>query len=221
MIRAFGQWRVMLATGALAALLLMVTLAGYMAFGQEGDSSLKVLGDAPSFALTDQMERPVRSDDLRGKVIVADFVYTGCRDICPELSLRMQALQDRLRQERLLGDAVQLLSFTVDPARDTPAVLRPYAERHRADPQAWRFLTGAEDMVVPLIVQGFRLGVPPLPSDANHADHAAGEEAAAPEVMHSARFVLIDREWRIRAYYDARDLDLTRVIDDIRSLLPW
>lgn len=133
----------------------------------------------------------------------------------------MQAVQERLRQERLLGDRVEFLSFTVDPARDTPAVLRTYAERYRADPSAWRFLTGPEKAIVPLVVDGFHLGVTALPPTAtSQASHQA-DQVHEPEyeVMHSGRFVLIDRQWRIRAYYDGRELDPERVVRDVREVL--
>lgn len=201
--------------------LLLVALVGYRSLALSQTRELEVFGDAPTFTLTDQLERPVRSDDLRGRVVVANFIYTNCPDICPLLSLHMQALQERLRQEGLPGREVQLLSFTVDPARDTPAVLRAYAERYRADPDAWRFLTGPESVVVPLIVDGFHLGVQALPPQgASPSTHAAGAgHQASYEVMHSGRFVLIDRQWRIRAYYDGREFDLARVLHDIRTLI--
>lgn len=201
--------------------ILVLVLAGYRGTLWRPGADLRVFGDAPTFTLVDQLERPVGSEDLYGKVVVANFIYTNCPDICPLLSLHMQALQDHLRQEGLLGREVQLLSFTVDPARDTPAVLHAYAERYRADPDAWRFLTGPENVVVPLIVDGLRLGVQALPPQrASPSTHAAGAgHQASYEVMHSGRFVLIDRQWRIRAYYDGQDLDLSRILRDLRTLV--
>ena len=88
--------------------------------------------------LTDHLEHPLSSESLRGKVVLANFVFTNCTDICPLLTVRMQGIQDRLRQERLLGSDVQLLSFTADPTRDTPPVLREYAQHHQADTESWR-----------------------------------------------------------------------------------
>lgn len=178
-----------------------------------------MFGAAPIFALTDQLGRPVTSDDLRGKVVVANFIYTTCQDTCPLLSRRMQALQKRLRDEQLLGTRVQLLSFTVDPARDTVPVLQAYAEQHGADPAAWRFLTGPEQYVVPLIVQGFKLGVQPQAVGAGQA-HATGRmPQGAYDVMHSNRVVLIDGQGQIRAYYDGLQVDDQQVLRDIRRLV--
>jgi len=208
-------------TLALGVLLLALAIARPIAPDQaQGTSAADDFGAAPSFTLTDQLERPVRSDMFRGKVVVANFIYTSCTDICPLLSTQMQALQERLRRENLLGNQVQLLSFTVDPARDTPAVLRTYAGRHKADPDAWRFLTGAEETVKPLIMDGFHLGVqalpPPTAIPGGHAHDAASGDY---EVMHSGRFVLIDQQGHIRAYYDGRDFDAERVLRDIQGLL--
>jgi protein SCO1/2 len=198
--------------------LAVVVLSFLVRWRQDQTSDLADFGAAPAFALTDQLERPVRSGDLAGRVVIASFIYTNCRDICPLLSVRMQQLQERLRREGLFGTRVQLLSFTVDPARDTPAVLRAYAERHQADPDAWRFLSGPTDTIVPLVVDGFRLGVEALPPEGDHAADGGGSVAAY-DVTHSGRFVLIDRAGHIRAYYDGTEVDLERIVRDARALL--
>src|SRR2546423_1344450 len=92
----------------------------------------------PEFRLTDQMGRTVTARDLRGKVTAIDFIYTRCPlpDVCPRLSANFAALQRRF------GKDVMLVSVTVDPDFDTPAVLAEYARRWGADPQGWLFLTG-------------------------------------------------------------------------------
>ena len=201
-------------------------------FGPGRAKPLEIYGEAPAFKLTDHLERPVSSDEFRGKkIVVANFIYTNCRDVCPLLSLRMQALQERLRQEGLLGSRVQLLSFTVDPARDTTAVLREYAQRYRADPDAWRFLTGPEAEMRPVLTKGFFQGIrkAPLPATATAEYDLQTAPSAAPgheqqtieayDVMHGTRFALIDLQWRTRAFYDGRELDLDQTVRDIRQLL--
>lgn len=228
MRRLRGRRGMLLAGGAallvLGALTAMATLSlgRGAAQGQVTAKGLSDFGDAPAFALTDQLGRPVRSEDLQGKVVVASFIYTNCQDICPLLTYRMQVLQGKLRDAGMLGDKVQLLSVTVDPVRDTPAVLRTYAAQFQADPDAWRFLTGPEQTVVPLVVEGFKLGVTALPPDESEsAAHIPGPGASADyQVMHSTRFVLIDRQGRIRAYYDGRDVNLEQVVHDVRRLSP-
>ncbi len=215
--------RILAVVGVVNALLaVLIAYSGWQLVQARQVSQLEDFGDAPAFTLTDQTGRPFSSDKLRGKVAVANFIYTSCTDTCPLLSVRMQALQDRLRQEGLLGTRAQLLSFTVDPAHDTPEVLRAYAERHRADPRAWRFLTGPREQVVPVIVDGFFQGVVPIPATpADRQQHVDDDHAhdAPSLVMHSNRFVLIDREGRMRGFYDGLDLDLDQVVSDIRQLL--
>jgi len=101
------------------------------------------IGDTlPDFQLTDQEGRVVRAADLRGKVLAIDFIYTRCPlpDVCPRLAANFAALQRRFAQH--LGRDLMLLSVTVDPDFDTPAVLADYARRWSADSFGWRFLTG-------------------------------------------------------------------------------
>lgn len=201
----------------LALLLVVLAVPAAWWLSQARPEPLKDYGVAPVFILTDQLDRPVSSDSLAGQVVVANFVYTTCTDICPALSGQMLSLQKRLREEDLLGAEVQLLSFTVDPKRDTPAILRAYAERYRADPDNWRFLTGPEAVLKPLIVDGFHLGVQALPP-ATAVAHAVHKNESY-EVMHSGRFVLIDQRGHVRTYYDGREFDPERVVRDIKQLL--
>ena len=96
----------------------------------------------PDFQLTDQRGETVRLADLRGKVLAIDFLYTRCPlpDVCPRLAASFAALQHRFGDR--LGKDLVLLSVTVDPDYDTPAVLAEYAKRWGAHPLGWRFLTG-------------------------------------------------------------------------------
>lgn len=101
------------------------------------------IGDAlPDFQLTDQQGRVLRAAGLRGRVLAIDFIYTRCPlpDVCPRLAANFAALQRRFPQA--LGRDLMLLSVTVDPDFDTPAVLADYARRWAADSRGWLFLTG-------------------------------------------------------------------------------
>ena len=100
----------------------------------------------------------------------------------------MQALQAPLRKYK---DA-RLVSFSVDPERDTPPVLSEYAERYLADEDRWLFLTGEKPRVYAVIREGFQLGV-------------GGVEEGTDQIMHSLRFALVDKKGRVRAYYDGTD----------------
>ena len=103
---------------------------------------LGVGSELPDFRLIDQNGRAITRADLRGKVAAVDFIYTRCPlpDVCPRLSANFAALQRKFLPR--LGADLVLLSVTVDPDYDTPAVLLDYAKRWRAETQGWRFLTG-------------------------------------------------------------------------------
>jgi protein SCO1/2 len=95
---------------------------------------------APDFQLTDQDGQPFTLSSLHGKVVLMDFIFTQCPGPCPMLSTKFSHLQRRLGDR--LGKEVMLLSVSIDPGHDTPEVLRAYAQRYRADPEGWKFLTG-------------------------------------------------------------------------------
>src|SRR4029078_9708589 len=93
----------------------------------------------PAFQLTNERGKPFGLEDLRGQVWVADFVFTSCPTVCPKLTKRMAEVQHRSRN---MGDAVRLVTFTVDPENHTPERLEAYARTYHANPRKWTFLTG-------------------------------------------------------------------------------
>jgi protein SCO1/2 len=101
---------------------------------------------APDFTLTDQDGNAVQLSDLRGKVVVLDFIYTQCPGPCPLLSRKFAHLQKQLG-DRFAKDVV-LLSITIDPQHDTPEILRQYAQRYQADTSGWKFLTGSTQAII-------------------------------------------------------------------------
>lgn len=119
------------------------------------DASLPAYGQVPPFRLLERTGQPLELADLLGKVWIADFIYTRCELECPLASARLAQLQDRFREEADL----RLVSFSVDPEYDTPAVLLAYARRFHADPQRWLFLTGKKEAIWTLIQNGFKLSL--------------------------------------------------------------
>jgi protein SCO1/2 len=112
--------------------------------------------------------------------------------------------------------AVHFVSITVDPERDTPEVLRKYAERFSADPDLWLFLTGDKAAIIRLAQQGFKLG---FGEEANPPEVAkkTGEDK---ELFHSSRLILIDRNAQIRGYYSGIDAEaMVRLRRDLKTLL--
>lgn len=168
---------------------------------------LPLLGVAPEFSLTERSGRQVDRSELDGRVWVANFVFTECTGPCPLLSQRMSRIQKALEDQ----PEVRLVSFTVDPENDTPEVLTKYAKRFNADPVRWLFLTGDKTGLYRLIKGGFKLAIDD------------GGEAPGPDsgiITHSLRFVLVDRQGRIRGYFQGGEGDLEeKIIPAIRRLL--
>lgn len=159
-------------------------------------------GTVPEFRLTNQDAQPFGSSDLRGKIWIADFIFTSCPGPCPLISSRMAEMQRPLEKSD-----VHLVSFSVDPETDTPEVLRDYAERLHVQPGRWDFLTGAVEAIYGLTRDGFKLAV----SD-------GADELGQP--VHSTRAVLVDRRGIIRGYYDMTAADgVTTLLADTSHLL--
>ncbi len=168
-----------------------------------------MLATLPSFTLTSSDGQVRRDTDLKGKVWVADFIFTQCPGVCPLLTAHMARVQAALAHEGLQD--VRLVSFSVDPTHDTPAALQEYAKRHRADTQSWWFLTGDRDSLYTLIGKGFLLAV---------AERRPDPQAETQELItHSDRFVLVDRDLQIRGYYRPLEEDgLQNLLADLRHL---
>jgi protein SCO1/2 len=103
------------------------------AVGESAD--LPKIGPAPAFSLTTQDGSRLALADLRGKVVAVTFIYTSCADTCPLLTAKLAGLQARLGTD--FGAKVFFVAITVDPERDTPPVLKRYAQAHGAN-LAWR-----------------------------------------------------------------------------------
>jgi cytochrome oxidase Cu insertion factor (SCO1/SenC/PrrC family) len=181
-------------------------------------------GEVPFFSLTERSGRRVTRDDLRGVVWVVDFIYTECTDTCPTQSLAFA----RLQQEFAGAPDFRLVSISVDPEHDTPAVLREYARRYGAGERGW-FLTGDRRSIYCLARDGFRLGVTdprvtePLECGGRAwlgPARAWASHGSSGILMHSARVVLVDRALQIRAYHLATDeASMARLRDSVRRLL--
>ena len=159
-------------------------------------------GTVPSFQLVNQNGQVFGSAQLAGKIWIADFIYTTCPGPCPMISSRMSELQKPLEKTD-----VHLVSFSVDPEKDTPEVLRGYAEKLQAEPARWDFLTGPKSTIYKLSHDGFKLAV----SDGTDAEGIP---------VHSTRMVLVDRHGQFRGYYDAAEADaMTKLVADTNHLL--
>jgi protein SCO1 len=178
-------------------------LTGWDAKPLEG---LNRYGTVPEFSLVERSGKAITLADLRGSIWIADFIYTTCQDTCPMQTAEMAQLQEQWKDRA----GLKLVSFSVDPEKDTIAVLSRYADRYKADAQRWLFLTGAKEEISRLVQEGFRLSAVALPNDGN----------VGSVIMHSPRFVLIDKQAEIRGYYDSRDPQaLQRLKADVATLI--
>ncbi len=161
--------------------------------------SLPVIATIGDFELTAQNGEAFSSAELAGKVWIADFIFTRCPAACPEMT---STLADVFKEFESHPD-IHMVSISVDPDHDTPAVLEAFAAKYDADPDRWHFLTGPTEFVQQLSVNDFKI--------------AAAETPAS----HSLRFILVDRQGDIRGYYHSNDPeDVNQLRIDLAKLLP-
>jgi protein SCO1/2 len=166
---------------------------------------LPILSTVPDFTLTERSGQPFGLNDLRGQVWVADFIFTNCAGTCPIMTTAMTEIQQMAIDEKF--DDVKLLSITVDPERDTLEALQRFAAGYGAVKDRWYFLTGDGAAIQQLANNGFLLSAA-----------ASGGPAAEP-IIHSNRFVLVDRQGRIRGYYDGTDEEgAAQLLKDLKKL---
>lgn len=198
--RSLNPWVVL----GVLVLVAGVALAGRIAW-RRSSTPPAVLGTLPAFALQNQEGATFGAEQLRGKLWVANFIFTRCPTICPAFTRKMHGVQQRTSSH---GADVRLVSFSVDPEFDTPEVLRAYAEKHGADQTRWHFLTGSAEAIRQTVVDGLKVSM-----------GRSGPAEDLNSIFHGTHFVLVDRELRIRGYYrseDAEQVDL--LLRDIDAL---
>ncbi|MDB9990185.1 SCO family protein [Flavobacteriales bacterium] len=159
----------------------------------------------PEWSFENQNSKTITSEKLNGKVKLVDFFFTSCPTICPQMTINMRKIQSAIRKN-CLSD-IELLSFTVDPLKDTSEKLLEYANSYNIDSTNWNILTGDQSNIYDLGVNGFL-----VPNQ---------EDALAPGgFLHSEKLILIDQFNRIRGYYDGTDsLNISIIVQHIQSLI--
>jgi protein SCO1/2 len=185
----------------LFALALLAFPASLPAHEASGEKRLPVIGSAPPFALTSQEGVPVTLADLRGKVVALTFIYTACPDICPMLTQKMVDVQEALGAD--FGTKVAFVSISLDPERDTPEVLKDYAQFWGARLDGWSFLTGSPEAVRDVMR---RYGV----------FFAKKEDGS---VDHTQLTTLVDADGRMRVQYLGARFDPEEFRRDLLSLV--
>jgi protein SCO1/2 len=164
-------------------------------------SGLPRIGAAPDFTLTNQDGTRLALSDLRGKVVAVTFIYTGCADTCPLLTAKMAALQNRIGAE--FASKIVFLSVSVDPERDTPEVLKRYAQAHGANLAGWHFLTGT-------------------PAEIREVARRYGiyyKKQPRSDIDHTFLTSVVDQRGTLRVQYLGVRFDPDELLRDLRSLL--
>jgi len=189
-----------------AIFLFVILLLGgaVMMFRKSEQQSMMVeppIAEVPDFSFTTQEGKTLTKADLIGKVWVADFIFTRCAGPCPVMTSHMAELAFKVAKI----PNVKLVSFSVDPDHDTPAVLAEYAANIHANPEQWYFVTGPLDKTIAFIQQGMKQ---PL----------VVEPGAMP--THSTRFMVIDQAGMIRSCHDVSDPEaIQKTLIDVGNLI--
>ena len=190
-----------------AAVAITFGATGAPAAPQATAEAPRVLFTLPEYIVLDQGGQAYGTEDLRGTVYIANFIFTRCKTVCPLTTNEMKTLQAELQANPGWSD-VRLVSFSVDPEYDRPDVLRAFAETNGADTAHWKFLTGTKGQLWWLIQKGFKLPVGDAP-----------ENAEMP-IFHSRSFALVDREGRMRGMYDPLDPpEHEKLVSDLKAVL--
>jgi protein SCO1 len=156
---------------------------------------------APEFTLTKQDGKRIALKELRGKVVAITFIFASCADTCPLLTAKMAGIQNRLGSD--FGPKVYFVSITVDPERDTPDVLQRYADRHKANPAGWAFLTGTSAEIRNVAK---RYGI-------------YSKKTSRGDVDHTFLTSLVDQNGTLRVQYMGVQLDPDEMLRDLQSLV--
>ncbi len=160
-------------------------------------SKLPKYDRVPAFSMTDADGHAFKSAELLGTVWVADFIYTNCPAECPLMSYKMRSLEKQLPA----GADLKLVSISVDPERDTPAVLKEFAGHYGAPNKDWIFLTGTPETIHQIAFTTFHVG------------------DIIGKMQHSTKFVLVDKQGFIRGYYSSFDQQsMSDLLRDLKAL---
>ncbi len=167
---------------------------------------LPELGTIADFRLTDQRAAPFTGESVAGQPWLAAFMFTRCPTICPQITARMREVQTLAKQKQV---PLRLVSFSVDPDFDTPAVLAAYADKYGVDQASWSFVTGDNAVIRGTAEYGFKLSV----------EGTASASAPGFGISHGSHLVLLDGKRTIRGYYRSSEPEsVARIVADAARL---
>lgn len=166
---------------------------------------LPVLFELPQYELVNQFGNKFGSNDLKGKIYLANFAFTSCPSVCPDLMGTMQKVQKRVRG---LGTEIAIVTYSVDPETDTPDVLLKYSREWKANPFVWFFLTGEKESMKNILIDGYKVAM----GDRDKTDSMY-------DIAHSNKVALVDEQGRIRGYYNTDKNDINRLMIDVGLMI--
>ncbi len=163
------------------------------------------------YQLVNQKSEPIVFPDfVKGKIVVMNFIFTNCPDICPLSTNNMRLIQERLNKERIKN--VQFVSMSFDPNNDTPEVLTKFADIRGLDLSNWTFLTGRKSVTDSVIHQANVIAVP-------NDSTVFKDGRKIYYYIHTDRISLIDNEGRIRKNYIGSKINIDEIVNDIKKLM--
>ncbi|MBL7737408.1 MAG: SCO family protein [Chitinophagaceae bacterium] len=154
------------------------------------------------FSLINQDGRQITTSEWDNKIVIADFFFTRCPSVCPQMTRSMKRVQKSFNDNA----GLQFASFSVDPYRDSMEVLQKYSRKYELDNRNWNLITGDKKTIYALARNSFMLV-------------AADGDGGAEDFIHSEKLVLLDAEKRIRGYYNGtNEKEVTQLIRDIKKL---
>jgi protein SCO1/2 len=162
------------------------------------------------YRLIDQNDQKVVFPDfIKGKIVVINYIFTNCPDICPLSTNNMRLIQERVKKENIKN--VQFVSLSFDPEFDSPEVLRKFAGIRDLDLSNWVFLTGEKSITDSIIK---KVGVLAVPNDSTVFKN--GRKIYY--YVHTDRIQLIDTDSKIRKNYKGSRINIDEIVSDIKSL---
>lgn len=201
-------------TGLFLAVVFLVPLlayAGYVlyerkfqklpVYGKNLSSGNNIEHQIPSFSLVNQDGEASGTNDWSNKIVIVDFFFTHCPVICPRMTNSLKKVQASIPVSDIM-----IRSISVDPGRDSAAALKKYAERFAVNTANWNLLTGEKKEIYKLARNSFFI----VATDGDGGDN---------DFIHSEKLVLVDKQKRIRGYYDGTDDgEVNSLIEDIKKL---
>lgn len=157
-----------------------------------------------AFEAIDQDGQPFRTEQMKGKIWLVNFAFTSCTTVCPPMTFNLTEIQQKLKEKGI--EDVHILSFSVDPSIDTPAKIKEFLGKYKADTTHWRFVTGySQAAIEKYSLEMFKSQVQKVEGD--------------DQVIHTTSVFLVDQEGTVLTRYNGLEPPEDKIVEDVKSLL--